>query len=457
VTDVPCWRGAVTRACASRLIGIAVLVAVSAAPAVAQVRTSTGALPDGTAYRFDVPDAWNGTVLVGLDYAAGRNAESDTSQALLARGYAMAGTTRLVTGWDVTASTANQLATLDLLAAAHGAPARVIEMGSSLGAHTGAAAIQARPDRFDGALLMCGGLAGTVNMWNGKLDAMFVARTLLAPDRDDLPVIGVPDDFAQTARPAWLAMLAEAQATPEGRARIALAAVLAQLPTWSDPRKPQPDPSDLAALQDGLYDSLAGGPLPLAGQAMSSRNELERRSGGNISTNADVDYRAQLAALAGAPLVRALYQQAELDLERDLDALASAPRVRADAEAVAWTGPGNWTGQLAMPVLTLSGIGDNISAVAGQEAYERIAGAAGRGAQLRQLYTRSAGHCGFSAAEVVTAVEVLAARLDTGVWGDLAPDALNARAGALALGEARFLPYVPETFARAAGTLAGAR
>jgi pimeloyl-ACP methyl ester carboxylesterase len=417
--------------------------------AAAQVRTTAGALPDGTAYRIDVPEAWNGTVLVGLDYAAGRNAASDTSQALLARGFAMAGTTRVVTGWDVSASVANQLATLDLLADAYGTPARTIAMGSSLGAHTGAAALQARPDRFDGGLLMCGGLAGTVNMWNGKLDAMFVSRSLLAPDRRDLPVVGIPDDFATTARPAWLAMLEEAQATPEGRARIALAAVLAQLPTWSDPRKPQPGATDLDALQEGLYDSLAGGPLPLAGQAMSSRNELERRSGGNISTNAGVDYRAQLARVSGSDLVREFYRRAGLDLDQDLEALARAPRVRADDGAVAWTAPGNWTGRLEMPVLTVNGIGDNISTVAGQDAYERAVRAAGREELLRQVYTRSAGHCGFSAGEVVAAVDVLMTRLDTGAWGELDAETMNARAGALAPGEARFLSYVPDAFVRA--------
>ena len=122
-------------------------------------------LADGTAYRIDIPDPWNGVLLIGLDYAAG-GATSPQTQALLARGYGMAGTTRLVTGWEVTQSIANQLATLDLVTQRHGKPARTIVLGSSLGAHTGAATIQAQPGRFDGAVLMCGGLAGSVNLWN---------------------------------------------------------------------------------------------------------------------------------------------------------------------------------------------------------------------------------------------------------------------------------------------------
>jgi len=431
--------------------GLGVLVALLLAGVVsAETRVSTGSLPDGTAYRIDVPDPWNGVLLIGLDYAAGGAGRAD-AKALLARGFAMAGTTRLVTGWAVDQSIANQIATIDLVVKTFGNPARTIVLGSSLGAHTGAATIQAHPDRFDGAVLMCGGLAGSVGLWNSKLDALFVAKTLLFPGDASLPVIGIPADFATTARPAWLKALAAAQETPQGRARIALAAVLAQLPTWSDPRKPQPSASDLAALQAGLYDSLAGGPLPTVGQAMSSRNEIERRSGGNISTNAGVDYAGLLARMSDSAIVRELYRQAGLDLAADLEALRRAPRVTADAKALAWAKSGTWDGRLAVPVLTLNGIGDNISPVSGQQAYESAVRAAGRQDMLRQLYTSTAGHCGFSAAETVAAVETLISRLNTGQWGDTTnPYTMNALAQSLNLGAARFIPYSPDVFVRAA-------
>ena len=429
---------------------VAVAAVLLTVRAHAEARVSTGALPDGTAYRIDVPDPWNGVLLIGLDYAAGGERQPQT-QALLARGYAMAGTTRLVTGWAVDQSIANQVATIDIVVKTYGKPTRTIVLGASLGAHTGAATIQARPDRFDGAVLMCGGLAGSVGLWNSKLDALFVAKVLLAPTDATLPVIGIPNDFATTARPAWLKALAAAQETPQGRARIALAAVLAQLPTWSDPRKPQPAVSDLAGLQAGLYDSLAGGPLPTVGQAMSSRNEIERRSGGNISTNAGIDYARQLAQVSGSDLVRELYRQAGLDLAADLEALRKAPRVTADEKAVRWTAPGTWDGKLAMPVLTVNGVGDNISPVSGQQAYEAAVRAAGRSEMLRQVYTNTAGHCGFSPAEGVAAVETLMARLKTGQWGDSTnPYTMNALAQSLNLGAARFIPYVPDTFVRAA-------
>jgi pimeloyl-ACP methyl ester carboxylesterase len=432
---------------------LALIFALSATAAWAQPApapaptTHTGSLPDGTAYRFDVPATWNGTLLIGLDYAAGRTI-NPTSAALLARGYAMAGTTRLVTGWDVTASIANQLATIDLFTREHRAPARVFVLGSSLGAHTGAATIQARPERFQGAVLACGGLAGSLALWDSKLDALFVAKTLLAAADPALPIIGIPDDFATTVRPAWLKMLAAAQQTPAGRARIALAAVIAQLPTWSDPRKPQPAASNLAAIQEGLYDSLAGGPLPVVGQAMSSRNEIERRSGGNISSNMGVDYAELLRRSGQSDLVAALYREAGIPLQGDLDQLARAPRVTADPKAQAWAMPGVWDGNLRVPVITLNGIGDNISPVSGQERFARAAINAGKADLLRQTYTNTAGHCGFSPGETVAAVEALTARVASGRWGDTSPASMHAAAATVAGEPGRFVPFQPTPFMR---------
>ena len=105
-----------------------------------------------------------------------------------------------------------------------------------------------------------------------------------------------------------------------------------------------------------------------------------------------------------------------------------------------------------MPVLTLNGVGDNISPVAGQQAYEAAAQAAGRVEMLRQVYTNTAGHCGFSAAEGVATVETLVTRLRTGQWGDLTdPSTINSLAESLDLGESRFISYTPEEFVRAAG------
>ncbi|MDG2091488.1 MAG: hypothetical protein P8J61_10430 [Gammaproteobacteria bacterium] len=429
-------------------------ISLSHAQAVSRVNdssitTNTGEHIDGTAYRIDYPDNFNGTLLIGLDYAS-RQYQSPESQTLLALGYAMAGVTRIVTGWDVEASASNHLTTLDIYNQLHGSPRQTLLYGRSLGAHTGATIVHKYADRFDGALLSCGGLGGAVAIWNSKFDALFIAKALIAENNSELKVMDIPDDFATTTRPAWLELLAEAQQTPEGRARIALAAVIAQLPSWSHPAKPQPNPFDIAALQEGLYDSLAGSPLPTVGQAMSSRNELNRRSGGSISFNTGINYREILQGLDNADIVYELYRLAGLDINADLNKLEQAPRVSADLQALTWIAPQIWDGRLTIPVLTLSNIGDNISAVSAQYAFQETVNQTGSAALLRQVYVNSAGHCSFSPAETVTAINTLIQRLNTGGWEmSTNPYTMNNKAEALDLGPSRFIPFQPEPFARA--------
>src|SRR5580765_6070413 len=55
------------------------------------------------------------------------------------------------------------------------------------------------------------------------------------------------------------------------------------------------------------------------------------------------------------------------------------------------------------------------------------------GSLLQQIFVDRAGHCAFTPAETITAVQVLAGRLDSGRWNlsALAPASLNAQAAAL--------------------------
>ncbi len=430
-----------------------VTLPVIAAPTAAAIETTLGKLADGTDYRIDRPKNWNGTLLVGLDYAGrGDPLEGDSNAAnryLLAQGYAMAGTTRKVSGWAIHQAAANAIHTLDLFEAKYGKPKHAVEFGSSQGGHVAAVSVQAYPGRWDGAVVQCGGLSGAVGQWQGKLDALFVAKTLLAP-ASTLPVINVPKDFQTTALPAWRQMLEAAQQTAPGRARIALAAKVAQLPEWSDRSKSQPRLDDLGSRQAGLYDSLAVG-LALLNQAMSSRSQIETLSGGNISANLGVDYARLLQEADQDGLVAKLYQQAGLDLKADLATLAGAARLTADPKAIAYVASGVFDGNLRMPVLTLSGIGDAISVVASQQDYEARVAHAGKGALLRQVYTASAGHCGFTPAESVAAVQTLVQRLESGQWDATGAEAMTQRAQQTALGPSRFIDYSPARFLRPYG------
>lgn len=416
----------------------------------AAIETTLGKLPDGTDYRIDFPQNWNGAVLVGLDYAGrGDPLEGDVNagnRQLLSQGFAMAGTTRKVTGWAIHLAAANAVHALDLFEARHGKAKYAIEFGSSQGGHVAAFTVQAYPNRWHGALAQCGGLSGSVAQWRGKLDGLFVAKTLLAP-KSNLPVINIPKDFQTSALPAWREVIESARQTPEGRARIALAAVIAQLPDWSDGRKPRPQPEDLEARQAGLHDSMVVG-VALLNQAMSSRAQIEALSGGNISSNVGVDYARLLKETDRDGLIGKLYKAAGIDLKADLAALARAPRIEADPKAIAYVASGVFDGGLKVPVLTVNGIGDAISVVSSQQSYEAAVKAAGKETLLRQTYTASAGHCGFTPAESVAAVNTLLHRLKTGHWDNTNAEAMNHKAQQTHLGQSRFIDYTPARFVR---------
>ncbi|WP_439658387.1 alpha/beta hydrolase family protein [Lentzea sp. HUAS TT2] len=421
--------------------------AVAAEPCLSEAACTAGQLADGTPYQFVRPHKWNGVVLVDMDFAAGGLTTALTGS-LVQRGYAVGGTTRTVTGWRIAQAIDNQAAALDRFEAAFGPARWAIAEGRSMGGFVAAGVAQVHPDRFDAAVPMCGGLGGSVGQWNQKLDTVFTAKTLLFRDTD-LPVTGIPADVPG-AQQRWISALATAQSTADGRARIALASAIGQLPAWGlaadGATTPVPRWWDAAGLENGMYQALAGGPLPYVGQAMSSRRAIEQLAGGNPSWNTGVDYARQFALAEPAhqlSVVR-LYAEAGLDLRADLERLAAAPRVAADPAAVAYLSKGIvFTGDVRVPVLTVNAIGDQISTVAQQQSYEELARRAGNSRFVRQTYVRTAGHCTFTVGEQVAAIDQMWQRLRTGRWPDVSPRAMNGLAG-----DGRFVGHALPRFNR---------
>src|SRR5215218_8112386 len=152
--------------------GTAVGSARAAAP-----RTLTGKIGQA-AYRIQVPEPWNGTLVLyshgyvvpGQPNPPYEASDPLTGAALLAQGYALAGSSYSGTGWVVEQALQDQIALLDLFAAQVGAPQRTIAWGDSLGGMITAGLVQRYPGRFAGALPMCGVLMGGVAVWNGGLD-----------------------------------------------------------------------------------------------------------------------------------------------------------------------------------------------------------------------------------------------------------------------------------------------
>jgi hypothetical protein len=82
-------------------------------------------------------------------------------------------------------------------------------------------------------------------------------------------------------------------------------------------------------------------------------------------------------------------------------------------------------------VLTMHTTGDGLVVPENEQAYKAVVDRAGNGALLRQIFVDRAGHCAFTPAETITAVQTLENRLSTGRWNVPAPAAMNAEAAAL--------------------------
>jgi hypothetical protein len=276
---------------------------------------------------------------------------------------------------------------------------------------------------------MCGVLSGGVATWNTALDAAFTFKTLLAPGTG-LEVVNISKPVANFQLAEEL--LALAQATPQGRARIALSGALGDLPGWFTPLSPEPAATDFAGqeMNEFLWDQQVDFPF-----AFAFRAELEARAQGNVSWNTGVDYRRQLDRSIGRDQVRALYEHAGLDLDADLKTLNDAARISADPEAVHYLERNIiFDGEIHIPVLTLHTKGDGLVVVQNESAYKKVVDEAGNEEFLRRTFVDRAGHCAFTPAETIAAVQTLINRLDTGRWQDVDANDLNKAAAALGPG-----------------------
>ncbi len=308
-----------------------------------------------------------------------------------------------------------------------GHPVATIAWGHSLGGIITAGLIQRNPKRFTAAQPMCGVLAGGVATWNTALDAEFAFKTLLAPSTG-LQIVDITNPTANLTLAEEV--LAAAQATPQGRARIALGAALSDTPGWFTPTSPEPSPTDFASQEANqfLWDQQVDFPFVFAFRA-----ELEARAGGNVSWNTDVDYRKQLEKSVDRDEVWALYQTAGLSLDEDLDTLNHAARVKANPEAVEYLKQNIiFNGQIDIPVLTMHTTGDGLVVVENESAYKDVVDRVDDNRKLlRQTFVDRAGHCAFTPAETIAAVETLLQRLETGHWPSIEANLLNGDAAAL--------------------------
>jgi pimeloyl-ACP methyl ester carboxylesterase len=397
--------------------------------------TKTGALSDG-AYELQCPAGWNGTLLL---YSHGYvtptvstpNPATDvgdplTGAYLLSHGFALAGSSYATKGWAIQQALPDQVNTLTAFDQAFGKPRTTIAWGHSLGGIITAGLIQDYPNLFNAALPMCGVLSGGVATWNTALDAAFAFQQLIDPK---VQVVNIGINNAAANLTEGETAVAAAQQTAAGRARLALVAALGDTPGWFTPLSPEPAATDYAAQEQNqfLWDTEVTFPFVLAFRA-----ELEARAGGNVSWNTGVNYFTDLAKSVDLREVTALYKTAGLSLTKDLVTLNSAPRISAKPSAVAYLAKYiSFNGDISIPVLSMHTTGDGLVVPENEQAYKSVVDRDGNGNLLRQIFVNRAGHCAFTPAETITAVQTLLNRLSTGHWNVPSPAGLNSEAAAL--------------------------
>lgn len=418
------------------MLAIVLLLVCSCAWAQSGVKTQAGMLPDGATYVIDVPTNWNGILFLyshGYVVPGSKNPAQDVGDPatrffMLSSGFALAGSSYATTGWAIEQALPDQIAVLDVFKNMVGPPKQTIAWGHSLGGMITAGLIQRYPDRFDAALPMCGVLSGGVATWNTALDSAFAFKTLLGGS--GLQLVNITDPTGNLALAEEI--LAEAETTPQGRARLALSSALADTPGWFVPLSPEPAANDFASQQANqfLWAQMVDFPF-----AFALRAELEFRAQGNVSWNTGVNYRRQLQRSASRNEVVALYEQAGLNLDSDLDALEDAARISPDRHAIEYLEKNIvYNGDIHIPVLTLHTTGDGLVVVENESAYRQVVREDGNGQFLRRTFVSRAGHCAFTPAETIAAVQTLLTRLETGKWPDVDSSSMNAAAAALGSG-----------------------
>jgi hypothetical protein len=411
----------------------------------------SGTLSDGTTWVAEYPASWNGTLVLyshGFGSLTAADApDTETQSALLAAGYAIAGSSYDPNGseWALDTALSDQfgaLAAVESTVLPH-QPAHVLAFGTSMGGLISALEAQDGQGKIDGALTTCGVVSGGVNLNQYQLDGEYAITRLLGNPATQL--VGLNDDTAYDTGLALYADAQQAQGSAAGRARLALALAFFNLPAWNPYSSAPAAASDPAALEAAQYAALMDSSTNVISFYVGGRESIEQAAGGQPAWTEGTNFAQLFAASSNKAEVTALYRAAGLNLDGDLATLSARATVKAAPAALrSLQASSDPTGKLAVPELDLHTIGDNLVPVQNENYYAKLVAQAGSATLLRQAYTDSFGHCNFSVSEELAGLGALLQRVTSGQWGNLATAAsLEQRAAALHLDSAHFIGYSP--------------
>lgn len=351
-------------------------------------------------YRIEVPDEWNGSLVVWAHGFRGTGLELTVDnhplrELLISLGYAWAASSYTRNDYDIASGVQSTHALIKYFNGLVDKPSQVLLSGASMGGHITGVLIEQYPQLFDGALPICG-VMGDYELFDFFGDYNLAAQQL-GVGMSSLPV-GDPVVYLFGTVPAIKSNL---EAVPGGWP-IALNADgtnfknLVELRSGGD--RPNFDeawifwnsfPGDTAPGNFLFEVAIGDGSLPRApGQALD---------------NSDAIY--QFDTDPGLSPEEQAFNNDIFRIEREpqtlrKQGLAQVPTI---------------TGDIDIPVLTLHNLGDLFVPVLNQVVYAGRVLENGKGDLLVQRAIRGVNHCGFTGPELAQAFLDLARWVDTGI------------------------------------------
>jgi pimeloyl-ACP methyl ester carboxylesterase len=380
----------------------------------------TGMTAQGSAYRLEMPDKWNGDIVIwvrgGAQYpqerlcnekgeycvlpSAGYPSNRDH---LIKRGFAWASPTYREYRITPKVRTLDALDTLDDVRKAYPGVKRAFIVGHSLGGQTVQHALELFPKAFAGGLAGCtGDAAGYGDFYQFTLAAM----GLTAPDVPDVAAflkdMKFPIDMKRIAEVGPKAVAALGPDFPYER-NAKGDAVIQILRDLSGGDRPMFNAGFFAA---GV-DTMPGYIIRMVGVDSGARSFID---------NSKTEYRWE--SKAGAPMTAA-EKQVNQTIPRftcDPTVCTSKPITRTQTRNLG--GIYKLTGKLQAPLLQINALGDMIAFYSGVERYAVSAEKAGSSKFLVQRAIRDERHCGFNKDEMNESFDDLVKWVDTGVKPD---------------------------------------
>jgi alpha-beta hydrolase superfamily lysophospholipase len=340
--------------------------------------------------------------------------DKSLGEALLERGYALAGSSYASNGWAVEDGVRAGEEIYALFTEQIGTPKRVYVWGDSLGGLI-TQTLAESADWVDGAAPLCGVMAGLEPNIGLSLDTAYGVQQLMFPEMKIAGYESYEDALASWEGAASLLIESARDQDTDAIARILTIAAMVDAPSQTYTYDGTSIVSTVSGTIESLLTALAYGTVGL--------QEVDTRYGGSVVGNVGSDYASRLDD-AERTAIDAIGGEGAAD--RFVAILDNGPRVEADpaAQAAAIERGGNPSGAVKVPTITMHTKADPLVIVQNQtffrDRYQAQQEAGNVLGGLVQLYTvpppeysqetgapYGAGHCNFTPQSRIAVIELL--------------------------------------------------